>query len=428
MKEKKTKAELWDRVHYIMRDYWDGMIRGILYYEGAPDRNLMIRTVLYLLKSVPVLHSRYHNHLICPYWKEEEININEVLHFSTAKDIVNASYQYVSKTIPPDRPAQVQIGVIQGEDSFSVCFLCSHMCCDGGDFKYLVHSFNRIYTALAMEKPCPVLKNGSRKYDEMYSGLNRISKEEAKRLYVNVSAAKKGKSLPFARKEKKESPIFVQRVLNEKEFLCLKEKCGREDVTVNDVLQATFAETVYEFAGIPSEKGIQISCMCDLRKKMADAGNTTGITNHTGFLTCKINRKPHDTEETVKTVHEVMDKQKNDPYAGMYGIPLLKLVQTVLPEFLAALIIRIGYKSPLYSVSNLGVLKQEEYCLGENAPYDVYMTGTVKYKPAIQLSAVTMCNRLHMTFAVKGSKYDWVLLSEMLDAVKEKVCRYAVSQ
>jgi len=424
--KKVIKAELWDRVHFLMRDYWDGMIRCILSYQGEADEAVFRDAALYVFRSVPVLHSRYQNRPLRPRWIEETVRTEEILKILPAEDIGKETYAFISESIPASSPVQARFGLIKGTGEFAVCFLCNHMCCDGGDFKYLVGLFAQTYSALCRGEACPPVKNGSRAYGEMYSGLDEASAKEAKRLYRNVSASKKGRSLPFSDCCSGDKPIFAKKELSEAEFLRLKEVCRRKGVTVNDVLQAAFAETVYEYASIPPKEGLQISCMRDLRKTMRAEGNETGITNHTGFLTCRLKTHPGGMEKAAGAVHEIMEKQKADRFAGMYGIPLLRTVQLCLPEILASRLIRLGYKSPLYSVSNLGIADSNTLSLNGNKPYDIYMTGTVKYKPAVQLSAVTMKNCLHLTFAVQGSSYDWVLLSEMLASLREKICSYAL--
>ena len=68
MPRKIFKAEMWDKMQYLFRNYYDRMMHCVLFYEGAIDEDALGRALMFQVGEVDVLHSRYHNNFIKPYW------------------------------------------------------------------------------------------------------------------------------------------------------------------------------------------------------------------------------------------------------------------------------------------------------------------------------------------------------------------------
>ena len=66
---KKLKAEMWDKVQYIFRNYYDGMIHCAIVYRGKVDETLLRRAIKLVVDEVDVLHSSFVAHPIDPYWR-----------------------------------------------------------------------------------------------------------------------------------------------------------------------------------------------------------------------------------------------------------------------------------------------------------------------------------------------------------------------
>ena len=87
--------------------------------------------------------------------------------------------------------------------------------------------------------------------------------------------------------------------------------------------------------------------------------------------------------------------------------------------------IRIGYKNPQFSISNIGVLKGEMLSLGDAKLFAAFITGTVKHKPYVQLSSFSLNGTMNLISTVKGSAEDRKLIEAMLDCALAEVRRYA---
>ena len=65
---KKLKAELWDKVQYIFRNYYDRMIHCAVYYDGEVNLQYLRKAVYKIVTHFPVLRSTFKSSSIDPHW------------------------------------------------------------------------------------------------------------------------------------------------------------------------------------------------------------------------------------------------------------------------------------------------------------------------------------------------------------------------
>ena len=106
---------------------------------------------------------------------------------------------------------------------------------------------------------------------------------------------------------------------------------------------------------------------------------------------------------------------------GLYGLPLLKLGYRILPHAASEEIIKIGYSNPLLAMSNIGILDHKALALAGNEPYDGFMTGAVKYKPYVLLSATSMRNAITLSMCVRGNDEDRKIVERFFDLMEESI-------
>lgn len=425
MKKTYLKAELWDRMQHLMRRYYDGMEHSALYYDGHIDEDVFRKALVHMTDSVPVLHSRYCSGLVAPHWEVCDYSPEDILVVRESEDLEADTFRFFDNVIPASSNLQYRAELLYHEDKTAVLLLINHMCFDGGDYAYFMNALCASYNRLLRGLEPVEVKNGSRAYHMMYEGMDDEMRRKVKGLYRNISATSEKHHLPYAKRSKDDVQIFVRRKIDPELFVRMKEAGKRDGATVNDVLQAAFIRSLYEICRVPEHDGIHVSNMFDLRVHIPNAHKITGLTNHTGYLQCAVESNEPSMHEMVKKVSEGMKKAKSDPYAGMYGIPLLKLAYTIFPEVFAKTAIRIGYKNPQFSISNIGVLKGEMLSLGDAKLFDAFITGTVKHKPYVQLSSFSLNGTMNLISTVKGSAEDRKLIEAMLDCVLAEVRRYA---
>lgn len=420
MKKEKLPAELWDKMHYLFRDFNDRMVHLELCYDCEIDIDILKKVIICFFEKAPVLHSSFTDNHLSPYWTVHDYDINEVLtveHTDTPRETAET---FLTQYIPPESELQMKVGVFMSEKESVLCIVENHMCMDGGDFKYFIKALCSAYTLLKEQGKSPVdLRTGTRSYDKVYSDYSYTEKRMAKNLYKNV-CAKDTHRFPLTPESIRDKSFIVRRKIPADTFLKLKNEGKKRGATVNDMLLASYFHSLYELAGFNESEALTISCAVDLRRHISDLSDE-GLTNHTAFMQCRIPRRGRDVFETLSYTVQTSEKFKNDKFMGLYGLPLLNLGYSLLPHAASEEIIKIGYSNPLIAMSNIGILDKNALSLCGNAPTDGFMTGAVKYKPYVLLSATTLGNEVTLSMCVKGNEEDRTVTERFFDIMEKNI-------
>lgn len=417
---RKLNAELWDKMHYLFRDFNDRMVHLELHYDFEIDIDALKTVLICFLEKAPVLHSRFVDNHVSPYWEVMPYNIDDVLHVFYPENLPEETDCFLTQYIPPESSLQIQVGVFFHNGKTTLCMVENHMCMDGGDFKYFLNEFCTAYTKLVTEKKAPVaLREGTRSYDSVYADFSKTQEKMARNLYKNV-CAKDTHKFPLTNPCDNDKSFIARRKLTEDTFLKLKAAGKEKGATINDMLLTAYFFALYELADFGKKESVTISCAIDLRRHIKDTSEQ-GITNHTAFMQCNIPQRGEDIFETLRYVVNSSNKYKKDKFMGLYGLPLLKLGYRLLPHTASEEIIKIGYSNPLLAMSNIGILDHRKLALCGNEPTDGYMTGAVKYKPYVLLSATSMRNEITMSMCVKGNEEDKKTVERFFDLFEKNI-------
>lgn len=72
-KRVKLHAELWDKMHFLFRDFNDRMIHVSLEYDFLINIEALKTVIICFFEKVPVLHSSFKSSPINPYWTENDL-------------------------------------------------------------------------------------------------------------------------------------------------------------------------------------------------------------------------------------------------------------------------------------------------------------------------------------------------------------------
>ena len=142
----KLKAELWDRMHYLFRDFNDRMVHVALYYDCCIDIEKLKTVLICFFEKAPVLHSSFVDNKIAPYWEVREYHIDDVLTVTYPEDLEAAVDGFLTQQIPPDSDLQMKLAVFFKDGKSVLCIVENHMCMDGGDFKYFMAALCKAYS------------------------------------------------------------------------------------------------------------------------------------------------------------------------------------------------------------------------------------------------------------------------------------------
>ena len=419
--KKVFKAEMWDKMQYLFRNYYDRMMHCVLYYDAPVDEALIRRAAEFQISRVPVLHSRYHNNFVKPYWVEQEWRVEDAFSVTETDDLERSVMAFVEQRIPIKSNMQIRIGLFRSGEKSALAFVVNHMCFDGGDLKYFVTQLAKNYTKLQRGETDLTIKEGTRAYDAVYSGLSEEDKKHAKSLYRNISEVKSKHTFPLTPRSAEDVNRIIKRKLSREKFALARAAGKKFGFTVNDLVLAVYIRSLFDIGVFKEGETLTVPCMVDLRRHMKEGGAETGLTNHTGFMTVAVNGVGKDMRETLDIVADAMKANKQDRFLGLYSLPLLHLAYTVLPHCVSEIAIRLGYDNPLIGMSNIGSIKPAEYALGDAEPYDGFYTGAVKGKPYMQLALTTFEGEVTFSIAITGNERDEKIVNDFFDVLLKNV-------
>lgn len=417
---KKLKAEIWDKVQFIFRNYYDRMVHCAMYFEGTLDVNILRKAVYHIVKYYPVLRSSFKSNPINPYWKvNEDIQEGEMVRHVICEDLQKSVCEALAKEIDYKAKLQFEIVVHFSQSKCAISVIVNHMCMDGADFKYFLGKIAEGYNLIAEGRSIEELqlKQGTRCYKQLYYDMSEEDAKKAKGLYVNVSRT--GVKTKFAFTDDKDCKTrFNFDKFTAEQLAAIKEKGREYDATINDVLITAFARALSKQV-VSKDNRLAITNMKNLRHNIK-SGQSQNMTNLTGFMPCVLESTDGSFVEVLKKVSEITSKAKDDKFCGLYGLPLMALAFRLFPFSIAELAIKIGYENPLIGMSNIGIISEEMTGYKGLQCYDAFMTGATKFKPYIQLTATTFKGEPTLCIAQKCSDEDDKKIKKLLaDTRKE---------
>lgn len=419
--EKILKAELWDKMQYLFRNYYDRMVHCVQYYDGALNVSALKQVLIWTLEKEPVLHSAFHGNAVEPYWTVEDYSLNDFFLEKDSDDLEKDINAFICQSIPVDSNVQLRFALFHSGGKDTIAIIINHMCCDGGDLKYFMKKLAENYNKLIAGDRSLSIKTGSRSYDAVYSKLTGEELETAKKLYKNISQVKDEHFFPLTEPSSNDVTRIVRRKITRDKFAKVRKIGKALDVTVNDMMLAFYIRSLYEIGMFKDDETLTIPCMVDLRRHIVGGGAETGLTNHTGFMQCSTEKKGATINDTLVEVLRSVRKSKKDPYMGLYSLPLLKLAYAIFPYIISETAIKIGYLNPLIGMSNIGLLDDGALKMGDCNIVDGFMTGAVKYKPYMQLALTTLYGEVTMTVAIRGNDRDEEKVNEFFDILIKNV-------
>ena len=418
--ERRLNAELWDKMHYLFRDFNDRMVHVELNYDFIPDIEALKTVIICAFEKVPVLHSKFVDTKLSTHWEVKPYDIDDVFSVSYPENVEEAVEEFLTQYIPPEADIQMKFALFIKDGKSTLCMIENHMCMDGGDLKYFLQAFCENYSKYVTDGISPVnFRTGSRSYDDVYSGFSKTEAGVAQRLFKNINA-KDDHKFPLTDNNIRDKSFIARKRFSEETFAKLKAKSKELGATINELLLASYFYSVYELAGYPVTDKLMISNAIDLRRHM-DNVQDKGFTNHTSWMQCAIPERGRDIFETIKYVVRSSNKFKKDKFMGLYGLPLLNFGYNILPHAASEEIIKIGYSNPLMAMSNIGLLKGADFALAGKEPIDAFMSGAVKYKPFVLLTATTYRNVITLSMCVRGNDEDKKIVNDFFSLMEKNI-------
>lgn len=109
------KAEMWDRMQFLFRNYYDRMVHAKFVYEGDFDMSALKNAVLFMVEKAPVLHSSFVTTVVEPFWKEEKYTVSDIVSYEEVQDADKESDEWLLGVIPYTENVQIKIAVFKDQ-------------------------------------------------------------------------------------------------------------------------------------------------------------------------------------------------------------------------------------------------------------------------------------------------------------------------
>ena len=416
----KLPCEMYDKINLMCRKYMDRMARFEVDYDFIVDENAFKNVAVCALESAPCLHSQVIRNPITPYWRIADYNVNEFVYAKEVDDLQKAKEEFYSREIPLKSNIQMNIGLFYHKGKTYILFIWNHMCMDGGGFKSFWSDFCKGYTDYVLNGNSPVCFSvGSRKYTEVYKDMPKDFKKKAKLQIANVSPRDKHR-FPFENNNVEDSVVIVSRKIEREYFEKAVSYTKSQGATVNDLLVASYIDALKKVAGFKNNESISISCATDLRRHIKDA-STIGYTNHVSFSHCAVDRMGENLNDTLSVVKEKTKELKNDEFMGLHGLPLLNFAYKTMVYAQAEPIVKLFYRNPTLSLSNVGAIDTQAFSLGGNKPFSAFVAGAAKNKPCAVMTALSINGDLSVSMCLRGNDNDREILERFFTEYEKNI-------
>lgn len=416
------RAELWDKLHFILGNSTDRMIRVSLWYDGLIQLDILKKALGHVTDKNPILHSAFRDHAMNPYWEIRSYSIDDMLTAYETNDPEQAKQQFFRQVIPVESNVQYRIAVINHDGKSLLCLMINHMCTDGRGVQTLLKQIAATYSKIHENLPVPEIKSGSRAYAKIYTGFGLRNRLAARFLLKNITRLKEKRTFAYTPEDQSDDLLMVTAKWTAgesaaiKEFAKIKHTANKTGATVNDVLLAFYTHALYQTCNFPKEKPLTITCMVDNRRYIKET-EATGLTNHVGLMQVRMVRCGSTVGETLAEIVKVTTLEKKKRFFGLSGIPLIRLGYH-LPFFLVKPGTSLWFLNPVIGFSNMGVIQEELFHLAGLNVVEGMFVGPQQYKPYLTVYIHMMCDALYFTTAVQGNEQDRQKIMQLFDNMK----------
>lgn len=415
-----------EKMQYLVHDHNDTTLRFVLAYPGLIDAEILCRAVKAVVMSVDILHASFRPGLLRACWHchsaIEDGDCFELIH--TTGDPVQKAHALALQPVLPESQSQLHCSLVQSESTSALTVTMSHLCVDGSDARYLLGKLAEAYQLIRKTGCTDTLhiKNGDRSPELLYRSLDR----EAMRGLMKNPATGIKSPWPYATQAAGE-PHMVHRTIPAQAMETARKRAKSAGATANDLLLAACYHAYAATPGVDARAPLSVMSMMDLRRHCPN-GQSDGLSNLSGALPTSLPQgMPDDFDTLLAILADQTQREKNDPCAGLTGMPLIhKAVRTVPLRMLVKIAGGI-YGSVGIGLTNLGNIRCDTLMLDGLIPTAGWFGGPLKKKPHMQISAASFDGACALAVIGQYTQQDAQALQDFLERMAQAVEAYAVS-
>ena len=203
-----------------------------------------------------------------------------------------------------------------------------------------------------------------------------------------------------------------------------RKKAKGVGASVNDLMIAAAYHAYAKMERVDAAAPMCMNSTMDLRRHCVD-GESEGLCNMSGsFMTLLENGVQQSFAETLAIIAQQTTKVKENPLAGLEGMPIVHALARKVPiGLLLEIMGKVSGTAPV-GVTNLGNLKCADFALGDITPNGGIFGGPLKKKPGMQISIISFDGECVLAVAVQCTHEDAVVLQKTLDDMAAEITDY----
>ena len=435
--KRRYRAEIWDIMQYIFASSFDHQIHFLIKFDSFIDIGRFKKAVDLLIIEFPLIGCRFLESGNHPFWEEAGFRAEDIVFFQKTQNINEEIQKAFGPKIDEFNDPQLRIHIIRSMKEDTLCININHMLCDGEGYRDIIYRLSTIYSRLETQlemhtdlddEPHIETRSGH-KVDNNTTGINMGCrdawqvlqpfniKDKIKILFNRYDLKKNEMTTIYDLEGDVNTPFLVYHTITQAKFKMIKNYAKSKDASINDVLLTAYIRTLYKHLNMQVPA---IQCVVNLRKYITKK-EAVGFCNLTSTLMCNIGDHIGDGfESTLKTVKKVMDEEKGKLNC-LNLIMKLEIVYRILPYQIFKRKVLESNCFPPLAMSNIGIIDKERLVFGEMKVTNAFITGSIKYKPLIQLSLSTYDNRITFSFGFHGTPSDQRKLTELLEEFEKEL-------
>lgn len=379
----------------------DTQLKVVLEMDGRIQADKMIKAVRQSIDVESILRCYLQETDRDPIWKRfEHIDDMKWCLVEECKDKDLALKKFFSSLLSPSS-RQLQAYIFQTNINDILCLTFNHSCTDVSGIKGYLHILSNIYRQLCSNIDYyPELKNNTnRSIDQIFQNLGITDLKKAWNSKQDNSKA--NWAFPFTNEGRHKQLVSIRKILKD-EFEEILSYIKSNNATVNDFMMTAYYRTLYSLIKPKTLEPKEITTTVDLRRYL-HSHNTAAICSN---MSVKINSvldwiEGESFTTTLKRVSTMMKKLKQDN-PGINSAIAMELIRDMgyknVKSFFgntSKLAVKSRKSSPL--LTNMGVIADYPFCIGETAVKDAYIVSPAGYAPNFILGFSSYNNNLTMT-------------------------------
>jgi len=421
--QRRYRAEIWDIMQLIFASSIDHQIHFLIKFDSFIDIGRLEEAIDLLITQFPLIACKFKERGNHPFWEEAGFTSEDIIFLKKTQEINEEIQKAFGPKIDEFNEPQLRIHIIRSEKEDTLCININHMLCDGEGYRDIIYLLSSIYSQLEtqtvnmVDNDREAIDMRSRNTWQVLQPFNMRTKLRI--LLDRYDLTKNKMTIAYDLEGDVNTPFLVYHTITQSKFKMIKNYGKSKGASINDVLLTAYIRALYKNMNmqVPS-----IQCVVNLRKYITKK-ESVGFCNLTSTLMCNIGADIGDRfEDTLKKVKKVMDEEKQKLNC-LNLIMKLEIVYRILPYKIFMRKVMESNCFPPLAMSNIGIIDKERLVFGKMKITNAFISGSIKYKPLIQLSLSTFDERITFSFGFYGTKSDKEKLTKFLEQFEKELPR-----